>query len=82
MSKFITINEEKLRESIINQIIKRYTGEITIKGDKNSYWWKDARDPSLGGTNMTISGNATASKSGNGIQIDVTYTLACSARQQ
>ena len=80
MAKYVTINEEKMRELIINQIIQRYTGELTIKGNKTSQWWSNTNDTSLGGTVMTISGNACASRSGNGVQVDVTYNLSCVPR--
>lgn len=80
MPKYVTINEEKMREIIINQIISHYSGELNIKGNKTSRWWTDARDQSLGGTVMTISGTSNATRSGNGVQIDVTYNLSCVPR--
>lgn len=79
MPKYVTINEEKMREIIINQIISRYSGELTIKGDKTSRWWSDARTQE-NGTVMTISGSSNATRSGNGVQIDVTYNLSCRPR--
>lgn len=79
MAKYVTVNEDKMREIIINAIINRYTGELTIKGDKTSRWWSDARTQE-NGTVMTISGSSNATRSGNGVQIDVTYNLSCQPR--
>lgn len=79
MPKYVTVNEDKMREIIINAIINRYTGELTIKGDKTSRWWSDARTQE-NGTVMTISGSSNATRSGNGVQIDVTYNLSCVPR--
>lgn len=69
-----------MREIIINQIISHYSGELNIKGNKTSQWWSDARDTSLGGTILTISGSSNATRSGDGVQIDVTYNLNCQPR--
>lgn len=78
---YITVNENKLREVIINAIIARFNNaEITINGNKTSRWWTDARDTSLGGTVMTISGESTAVRDGDGVQINVTYTFAKAPR--
>ncbi|MBO5957107.1 MAG: hypothetical protein J6Q39_06085 [Bacteroidales bacterium] len=79
MAKYVTINEEKMREIIINQIISRYSGELNIKGNKTSRWWSDARTQE-NGTVMTITGSSNASRAGNGVQIDVTYNLSCQPR--